>query len=108
MRKHLALNPDDYYLRENFAQFLDQTGDLAEAPRAGATGQRIAAAEPHDSLHHWPVAGPVGERPAKLKNPFLRALAIRSDYVPALNELGLLLANQQKTAEAARYFSSQP
>ena len=35
----------------------------------------------------------------------MQALAIRSDYVPALNEMGLILANQQKTAEAAEYFT---
>ena len=29
----LALTPGDYFLRENFAQFLDETGDLADAPK---------------------------------------------------------------------------
>jgi tetratricopeptide (TPR) repeat protein len=28
----LALSPDDYVLRENYAQFLDESGDLADAP----------------------------------------------------------------------------
>ena len=100
----LALTPDDYFLRENFAQFLDQTGDLAEAPKEE---QQVSELRPQDPM--TPCI--IGRLLVRLGNTsgaeksFLRALAIRSDYVPALNELGLVLANQQKTAEAAGFFN---
>jgi tetratricopeptide (TPR) repeat protein len=100
----LALTPDDYSLRENFAQFLDQTGDLPEASREE---QQVS-----ESLPQNPVTPcNVGRLLVRLGNTsgaeksFLRALAIRRDYVPALNELGLIRANQRKTAEAAGFFN---
>lgn len=99
----LALTPDDYCLRENFAQFLDYTGDLAEAP---TEEQQVSELMPQNPM--TPCI--VGRLFVRLGNTsgaeksFVRALAIRSDYVPALSELGLILANQQKTAEAARCF----
>lgn len=100
----LARSPDDYYLRENFAQFLDETGDLAEAP---AEEQKVSDLLPQNPM--TPCI--IGRLLVRLGNvegaekSFLRALAIRSDYVPALTEMGTLLANQQKTAEAAKYFA---
>ena len=100
----LALSPEDYCLRENFAQFLDQTGNLAEAP---GQEQRVSELLPQNPM--TPCI--VGRLLVRLGNGgeaekcFLRALAIRRDYVPALNEMGMLLANQQKRAEAAKYFA---
>jgi len=100
----LALNPDDYCLRENFAQFLDQTGNLAEAP---GEEQRVSELLPQNPM--TPCI--VGRLQVRLGNDgeaeksFLRALAVRRDYVPALNEMGMLMANQNKTAEAAKYFA---
>ena len=100
----LALSPDDYCLRENFAQFLDATGNLAEAP---AQEQKVSELLPQNPM--TPCI--IGRLQVRLGNPdgaeksFLRALAIRSDYVLALNEMGILRANQQKTAEAAKYFA---
>jgi tetratricopeptide (TPR) repeat protein len=100
----LTRNPDDYCLRENFAQFLDQTGDLAEAP---AEEQQVSNLLPQNPM--TPCI--IGRLLIRLGNfdgaekSFLRALAIRNDYVPALNEMGTLLANQQKTVEAAKYFA---
>jgi tetratricopeptide (TPR) repeat protein len=100
----LALSPNDYCLRENFAQFLDEIGDLAQAP---AQEQKVGELLPHNPM--TPCI--IGRLLVRLGNTdgaeksFLRALAIRKDYVAALNEMGVLLANQQKTAEAARYFA---
>ena len=100
----LALSPDDYCLRENFAQFLDETGDLAAAP---AEEQKVSELMPQNPM--TPCI--LGKLLVRLGNTdgaeksFLRALAVRKDYVPALNEMGVLLANQQKTAHAARYFA---
>ena len=100
----LALSPEDYYLRENFAQFLDQTGDLADAP---GQEQRVSELLPQNPMPPC-IIGRLFVRLGngdEAEKSFLRALAIRSDFVPALNEMGMLLANQQKTAEAANYFA---
>jgi tetratricopeptide (TPR) repeat protein len=100
----LARTPDDYCLRENFAQFLDETGDLAEAP---GEEQKVSELLPQNPM--TPCI--IGRLLVRLGNPdgaeksFLRALAIRKDYVLALNEMGMIRANQQKTAEAAKYFA---
>ncbi|HWY31149.1 MAG TPA: tetratricopeptide repeat protein, partial [Candidatus Acidoferrum sp.] len=100
----LALTPDDYFLRENFAQFLDESGDLADAPKEE---QRVSELLPQNPM--TPCI--IGRLLVRLGNTsgaeksFLQALAVRNDYVPALDEMGLILANQQKTAEAAGFFS---
>lgn len=100
----LSLRPDDYCLRENFAQFLDETGDLADAP---AEEQKVSELLPQNPMTPC-IIGKLLVRLGNLdgaEKSFSRALAVRKDYVPALNEMGVLLANQQKTAEAARYFA---
>jgi len=100
----LALRPDAYDLREKFAQFLDQTGNLAEAP---AQEQRVSELMPQNPMTPCIVGrlhvrlGNAGEA----EKSFLRALAIRKDFVPASIEMGMLRANQQKTGEAAKYFA---
>jgi tetratricopeptide (TPR) repeat protein len=100
----LALNPGDYCVRENFAQFLDETGDLAAAP---VEEQKVSELLPQNPM--TPCI--IGRLQVRLGNPdgaetnFLRALTIRKDYVPALNEMGVILANRRQTAEAARYFA---
>jgi tetratricopeptide (TPR) repeat protein len=99
----LALSPGDYYLRENFAQFLDESGDLADAP---GEEQQVSDLLPQNPM--TPCI--VGRLLVRLGNfsgaekSFLQALAVRSDFVPALIEMGLIRANQQKTAEAAGFF----
>jgi len=100
----LALTPDDYFLRENFGQFLDQTGDL---PAAVKEEQRISELLPRMPETYQKI-GALLIREGKTSDAtdyFSRALAIRNDYVPALNELGLIMANQRKTTEAAKYFN---
>ena len=100
----LALSPDDYCLRENFAQFLDETGVLANAP---VQEQKVSELLPQNPMTPC-IIGRLLVRMGHLddaEKSFLRALAIRSDYVLALNEMGVMLANQQKTSEAAKYFA---
>ncbi|HXB60976.1 MAG TPA: tetratricopeptide repeat protein [Candidatus Acidoferrales bacterium] len=99
----LALTPGDYFLRENFAQFLDETGDLAEAPKQEQQVSELLPQNPMTPCIIGRLLVRLGDTSGAEKC-FSRALAIRSDYVPALNEMGLILANQQKTAEAARFF----
>ncbi|HEV2209412.1 MAG TPA: tetratricopeptide repeat protein [Verrucomicrobiae bacterium] len=100
----LALRPGDYCLRENFAQFLDQTGSLAEAPGQEQQVSDLLPQNPMTPCIVGRLLVRLGNDRAAEKS-FLRALAIRTDYVPALNEMGMLLANQQQTSEAAKYFA---
>jgi tetratricopeptide (TPR) repeat protein len=100
----LALSPDDYDLRENFAQFLDETGDLAGAVPEEQKVSELLPQSPVTPCIVGRLLVRLGNADAAEKS-FSRALAIRKDYVPALNEMGMILANQQKTAEAAKYFS---
>jgi len=100
----LKLAPDDYFLHENFAQFLDQTGDWNEAVQQE---QQVSELLPQSPAAYYKT-GELLIREGKTSDAagcFSRALAVRSDYEPALNEQGLILANQQKTAEAARLFN---
>lgn len=100
----VAATPDDPVLRQNFAQFLAQTGDLP-----GAVEQERSY---NDLLPQTPV-GPfkIGSllvregKIAEAQKYFSQALAIRPDYVSALNELGVIFANQQKTEEATKCFA---
>jgi tetratricopeptide (TPR) repeat protein len=100
----LALVPDDYFLHGNFAQFLDQTGDLTEAIKEGQLVGELLPQTPAPAYKIGSLLVQQGNTSEAEKN-FSRALAIRSDYVPAMNELGLIFANQQKTAEAAKCFT---
>jgi len=100
----LALSPDDYFLHENFAQFSDQTGDLAEAV---SQEQHVSELLPQNPVAYYKT-GTLLVREGKTSDAadyFSRALAIRSDFEPALNDLGLILANQQKSAQAAGLFN---
>ena len=99
----LALAPGDYFLRENFAQFLDETGDLPEAPKQEQQVSELLPQNPMTPCIIGRLLVRLGDTSGAEKY-FLRALAIRRDYVPALNEMGLIRANQQKTAEAAGFF----
>jgi tetratricopeptide (TPR) repeat protein len=100
----LALAPNDYFLHENFAQFLDQIGDLTEAIKEEQAVGELLPQSPAAFYKIGSLFVQQGNTSEAEKN-FSRALTIRSDYVPALNDLGLILANQQKTAEAAKYFA---
>jgi tetratricopeptide (TPR) repeat protein len=100
----LALRPDDYCLRENYAQFLDEIGDLAAAPEQEQKVSELLPQNPMTPCIIGRLLVRLGD-PDGAEKSFLRALSIRKDYVPALNEMGVILANRQKTAEATRYFA---
>ena len=96
----LRLVPDDYLPRDNFAQFLDQTGDWNQAVRQE---QHVSELLPQSPTGYYKTGALLIRegRTSDAADCFSRALVIRSDYEPALNDLGLILANQQKSAEAA-------
>ncbi len=100
----LALAPEDNLLHANFAQFLEAGGYLTEAIDQV---QRV-----HQLLPQ--IAGPyfyLGTllvrtgRTGEAAGYFARAIALQGDYYPqALNEQGLILANQREPAKATAYF----
>jgi tetratricopeptide (TPR) repeat protein len=100
----LVLAPDDYFLHDNFAEFLSDIGDLTEAAKEE---QQVSELLPQTPVAPYKIGlllvrqGNISEA----EESFSRALKIRNDYVPALNELGLILANKQITAEAAKCFT---
>ncbi|MGH7977669.1 MAG: tetratricopeptide repeat protein [Limisphaerales bacterium] len=99
----LALAPDDYFLHGNFSQFLDETGDVTNAIKEEKLVEELLPQTPESPYKIGAMLVQEGNTSEAEKN-FSHALVLNSDYVPALNELGLIYANQQKTAEAAKCF----
>jgi tetratricopeptide (TPR) repeat protein len=100
----LALRPDDPCLHQNFASFLEATGNDAQATSE--------ARQVEDLLPQVPVTpyfiGLMLVRQGKTSEAaesFNHALELDHHYVPALNALGEVFANQQKTAAAENCFN---
>ncbi len=100
-KESLALAPDDSFLHGNFAQFLEQTGDLTEAIKEQQIVGELLPQAPSVPCKAGMMYVRQGNT-VDAEKCFLQALAIRSDYVPALGELAMILANQQKSAEAVK------
>jgi tetratricopeptide (TPR) repeat protein len=94
---------NDLILHQNFAQFLSQIGDLTNALKEE---RQFSELLPQTSAGPFKIGsllvreGNIGEA----EKCFRHALELRRDYVPALNELGLIYANQQKTDLARNCF----
>jgi tetratricopeptide (TPR) repeat protein len=102
-RDGVAARPDDLSLLGNFAQFLGQIGDFAEAVKQQ---QRVCQLLPQ-SAPAYHKCGLLLVRQNQMDaatEQFSRCLSLRSDYAPALNELGQILFGQQKVAEAEKKF----
>lgn len=97
----LALSPDDSFLHGNFAQFLSQIGDVAEAIKEERLLGELLPQSPAAPCKAGALLVLQGNT-SEAERSFAQALAIRGDYVPALNELALILANQRKTAAAVK------
>jgi len=101
----VTASPEDPQLRGNYAQFLGEIGDWEHAVKEQTAVCELLPEFPAP----WCKTGVLLVRQAKdslAAEQFSRALALRRDYVPALNELGLILANEQKTAEAGVCFTN--
>jgi tetratricopeptide (TPR) repeat protein len=99
----LALAPDDNFLHFNFAQYLGAKGDLAQATEQA---KRVCELLPQVPGQFSDV-GNLLVLQAKIDEAaeyYSRALAIRDNFVPALNGLGQILENQQKTDKALACF----
>jgi tetratricopeptide (TPR) repeat protein len=102
-RDAVAARPDDLSLLGNYAQFLGQIGDFAEAVKQQ---QRVCQLLPQ-SAPAYHKCGLLLVRQNQMDaaaEQLSKCLALRSDYAPALNELGLILFGQQKVAESEKRF----
>jgi tetratricopeptide (TPR) repeat protein len=99
----LAVSPADGQLYWNFAQYLAARGKLAQATEELQHVCRLMPQMP--GLYY--IAGKLLIPQGKIDEAeayFSRTLAIRNNYVPALNGLGQILENRQKTGEALACF----
>ena len=100
----LALAPQDDLLHGNYEKFLEAGGNLAHAV---AESQRVCELAPYLPAPFY-CTGTLLVRLGRIREAeecFMRAIALRSDYAPAHNELGLILAGQQQPAKAIAYFN---
>jgi tetratricopeptide (TPR) repeat protein len=100
----LALAPEDNLLHGNFEQFLEAGGEL---PQAIAESQRLCELAPYLPGPYYRT-GSLLVRQGRMREAeenFARAVAIKSDYAQAHNELGLIFAGQQKIDEAIVSFA---
>ena len=99
----IALAPEDYFLHSNFGEFLEATGNL---PGAITQQQRVRELLPLEPMPNYKIGRALMRlgKTSDAEGYFQRALSLRPDFVQALNETGLLLANQQKWSEAGPYF----
>jgi tetratricopeptide (TPR) repeat protein len=100
----MARSPEDYALRENFAVFLQSSGDL---PGAVAEWRRVAEMLPHDYLPHFQLAHLLNELGEKNEAATQAQAAVRRR--PSLTEgwieLGRAQAAQNNFSEALKSFA---
>lgn len=105
-QQQLQQRPDDYFLHENFAVFLEVAGDAAGAT---ADWERFRELMPHDSLGYY-QAGRLfivqQQRYAEAESLLRTSLAIRPSRTEAWIELGNALALQKKYADALAVYST--
>ncbi|MHB1309857.1 MAG: tetratricopeptide repeat protein [Limisphaerales bacterium] len=95
--------PADHRLHENYAEFLEATGELAKAT---AEWQRVRELLPHHFLGGY-HAGRLLARQKKYpeaREALNQALALRPDLTEAHAELGSILAAEGKPEEALRRY----
>ena len=99
----VALSPEDHFLHENFAVFLEAIGEPAEALKES---QRVRELMPQLPMP-WYYSGLLLVRLGRSNEAaecFSHALSLRKDFVPVMNELAEIFANQQKDTEARELF----
>ncbi len=95
----LAWAPTDGSLRFNFAQYLGAKGAVAQATEEARHVCELLPQVPGE----FSDVGDLLILQAKIDEAaeyYARALALRNNFVPALNGLGQILENQQKAGEA--------
>src|SRR5256886_2988488 len=99
----LTADPDDFYLRGDFARFLEETGDVLGSI---AEWQRVRDLLPFEPAPYY-FAGKLLAREGKTDEALQylsRTIEIRPDFADALDEKGQLLLQQRKANEALPLF----
>lgn len=100
----LAATPYDTYLVGNFGQFLGQIGDLAEAVKEEEFLSQLLPQTPKPPCEAGLMLVRQGN-PREAEKYLTQALAVNPEYVPALNQMAMILGNQQKTDAAVKYLT---
>jgi tetratricopeptide (TPR) repeat protein len=98
-QRQLARTPDDFFLRENFALFLQSIGDAASAI---AECRRVHDLIPHDYVPLFQLGRLLAEQGqwGEAESDLRAALKIHPALTEGWFELGNALASQQKFSEA--------
>lgn len=101
----LAAHPGDFFVRENYAVFLELAGDLAGA---AAQWGRFRETVPQDPLGYFEAGRLLvrQQQAAEAEGLLRQTLAIRPSRTDGWVELGNALALQQKYAEALAAFDT--
>jgi tetratricopeptide (TPR) repeat protein len=99
----LALAPDDYFLHENFEQFLEAGGHLAQAVEEAKRCCELVPQLPGGFYYTGTLLVREGQI-NEATNYFLHAIALRGHYAEAETAMGEIVANQQKSDDAIRWF----
>ena len=101
----IAQRPDDFFLRENYAVFLELSGDL---PAATAQWKCFRDLLPQDPLGYFEAGRLLipQQRYPEAEMLLRRTLAIRPSRTDGWTELGNALALQQKYSEALDCFAT--
>jgi tetratricopeptide (TPR) repeat protein len=85
----LSRAPDDHWLRENFAEFLESIGDVKQAT---AEWQQVRALLPHNCYAYYKVGQLLAQQgsAAEAENSLLKAVALRPSLTEGWFELGNL------------------
>jgi tetratricopeptide (TPR) repeat protein len=99
----LKITPDDYYLLENFAYFLADTGDLSGASEQW---QKVRALIPQDHVAYFELGRLAGQQGkfAGAINWLGQAVAIHPSFVPGWFELGKAHAASGDYQQAVQAF----
>ncbi len=100
----LSKNPNDYFIRQNYAEFLELSGKIAEAENQWTAIQELIPQHPVAFFQAGRLLLKQEKFPAA-EGELQKALAIRNDFPDALIELGRSLAGQEKHQEAIAAFS---
>lgn len=102
-RDLLAERPDDWTLRELYADLLESVGDLTEATEQF---RRVTNLIPHRPEGHFHL-GRLLNRQSKwtdAESSLRRALEVRPNFARAANSLGIALSRQQNLDESTAWF----
>ena len=103
--KQLERAPEDYLLRENFAVFLQATGNL---PQAVAEWRRVHDLIPRDFLAYYQIGRMLGGQGQwrEAESSLRQAVKIRPGLTEGWIELGNVLASQEKFEAALASYST--